>query len=136
MTSFPEQGGGRGRLQPQDRVHHHPEEAPNERGLYAIRGDKRDRHAHAGLLMGRKGPGFPNGFLQDFKTAQSDFTGYNFCYKLSIFRLPKMFGFDVRICLPNRMLSARNLCPQRHTSLEEVKSPTDDLAPSVRLSIV
>jgi len=36
MTSFPEQGGGRSRLRPQDQVHHHPEEAPHERGVYAI----------------------------------------------------------------------------------------------------
>ena len=52
LKRLPEQGGGRGRLRPQDRVHHHSEEAPHERGLYAIRGDERDPNAHAWFTPG------------------------------------------------------------------------------------
>jgi len=125
MTSFSEQGGGRGRLRPktkltitQKKLDMNVDDTPYEgmnvtgmpmlvysrdvrvaerdgdriptsaKGKGALRNDQPRGFGVSGFVTRflLRAPGFPDGFLQDFKNAQSDFAGYNICYLSSVSR--------------------------------------------------
>jgi hypothetical protein len=65
------------------------------------------------------GPGLPDGFPQDSKTARSNSDGFDFCHWYAVFRLSKkMLGFDFHISA-GLMISIGNLRFLKHASIED-----------------